>query len=225
MPRFLALCGGLFLAAVAFAAEDDGRPARQLEFVPPPAGSYRLEHIMSAPGGTVLDTDDQPKPLDRFTTGKITLLSFMYTSCSDVWGCPFAYQVMADLKKTLDRETALLPHLRFVSLSFDPDHDTPEAMRLYGGSHRADKDGLPWYFLTPASSMALRPMLEGFGQDLSVLLDQNGKSTGSLSHVLKVFLIDRSASVREIYSTSFLLPQVVLNDIRTLLIEQGIGAN
>jgi len=40
-----------------------------------------------------------------------------------------------------------------------------------------------------------------------------------------VFLIDRRVSIREIYSTSFLLPQVVLNDIRTLLIEQGTAIN
>ena len=180
---------------------------------------------MPAPDGTVLDSDDQAKPLARFTTGKVTVLSFMYTSCSDVWGCPFAYQVIQELKKSLDRETGLLPHLRFVSLSFDPDHDTPEAMRLYGGSHMAGTGGLPWYFLTTPSPKELRPMLEGFGQDLSVVLDENGKSTGSLSHVLKVFLIDRRVSIREIYSTSFLLPQVVLNDIRTLLIEQGTAIN
>jgi len=90
---------------------------------------------MPAPDATVLDTDDQAKPLARFTTGKVTVLSFMYTSCSDVRGCHFAYHVIQELKKSLDRETGLLPHLRFVSLSFDPDHDTPEAMRLYGGSH------------------------------------------------------------------------------------------
>ena len=225
MLRPVALCGGLFLAAATFAAGDNGGAATEPGFVPPPAGSYRLAHIMPAPDGTVLDTDDQTKPLARFTTGKVTVLSFMYTSCSDVWGCPFAYQVMQELKKSLDRETALLPHLRFVSLSFDPDHDTPEAMRLYGGSYLADKGGLPWYFLTTPSPKELRPLLEGFGQDLSVVLDENGKSTGSLSHVLKVFLIDRRGSIREIYSTSFLLPQVVLNDIRTLLIEQGTTIN
>ena len=44
MLRPFALCGGLFLAAATFAAGDDGRPARELEFMPPPAGSYRLEH-------------------------------------------------------------------------------------------------------------------------------------------------------------------------------------
>ena len=67
-------------------------------------------------------------------------------------------------------------------------------------------------------------MLEGLGQDQSEVLDEGGKTTGLLSHVLKVFLIDRRGSIREIYSTSFLVPQVVLNDIRKLLIEQGIAS-
>jgi cytochrome oxidase Cu insertion factor (SCO1/SenC/PrrC family) len=43
--------------------------------------------------------------------------------------------VMQELKKSLDLKIAPQPHLRFVSLSFDPERDTPEAMRLYGGSH------------------------------------------------------------------------------------------
>jgi protein SCO1/2 len=38
---------------------------------------------------------------------------------------------------------------------------------------------------------------------------------------LKLFLIDPRGSVREIHSTSFLQPQVLLNDIRTLLLEDG----
>jgi cytochrome oxidase Cu insertion factor (SCO1/SenC/PrrC family) len=77
-------------------------------------------------------------------------------------------------------------------------------------------------FLTTPSALDLRPTLAGFGQDLSVVLDENDKSTGSLSHVLELFLIDRRGSIREIYTTSNFLPQVVLNDIRTLLIEQGV---
>jgi protein SCO1 len=37
--------------------------------------------------------------------------------------------------------------------------------------------------------------------------------------VLKVFLIDRAGYIREIYSSSFLHPRTVLNDIETLLLE------
>lgn len=40
-----------------------------------------------------------------------------------------------------------------------------------------------------------------------------------LAELLKVYLLDRHGDVREIYSTSFLNPDVLLNDIRTLLME------
>ena len=51
--------------------------------------------------------------------------------------------------------------------------------------------------------------------------DPSAPETGPLPHVLKVFLIDRLGSIREIYTTSFLQPQMVLNDIETLLLEDG----
>jgi hypothetical protein len=40
--------------------------------------------------------------------------------------------------------------------------------------------------------------------------------------VLKVFLIDRAGFVREIYTSTFLHPRTVLNDIETLLMEEGV---
>jgi cytochrome oxidase Cu insertion factor (SCO1/SenC/PrrC family) len=210
-----------FAAALACSANlACGGALAPLEFVPPEAGSYRLERIMRAPEGTVLGVDDRPVPLSAFTTGRITLLSFIYTHCSDAWGCPLAYEVMEALKADIDREPGLRKSVRFVSLSFDPERDTPEVMQLYGGSRVVERDGLPWYFLTTPSPREIKPLLDGFDQDLSLVLDENGRPTGLLSHVLKVFLIDRGGEVREIYSTTWLQPKVVLNDIRTLLLEE-----
>jgi cytochrome c peroxidase/protein SCO1/2 len=37
-----------------------------------------------------------------------------------------------------------------------------------------------------------------------------------------VYLVDRDGWVREIYSTAFLIPQVVINDVKTLLLEEGV---
>jgi hypothetical protein len=37
-----------------------------------------------------------------------------------------------------------------------------------------------------------------------------------------VFLIDRDGWVREIYTSSFLVPQVMVNDVQTLLLEDGV---
>jgi len=109
--------------------------------------------------------------------------------------------------------------VRFVSMSFDPEYDTPAVMRSYGGQDARDRRGLRWHFLTARSGKELAPILDGFGQDVSVAGQLPGQRVPILSHMLKVYLIDRNGSVREIYSTSFLHPEILLNDIRTLLME------
>jgi cytochrome oxidase Cu insertion factor (SCO1/SenC/PrrC family) len=67
---------------------------------------------------------------------------------------------------------------------------------------------------------ALQPILEGFGQEIEVEQDARGRPTRTISHMLKLFLIDREGRVREIYSTAFLHPEAMLNDLRTLVMEE-----
>jgi protein SCO1/2 len=193
----------------------------KLGFVPPAPGTYKLEHIMRAPDGEVLDSDGSRHRLSEFSTGKITLFSFIYTYCTDARGCPLAYQTLHGLKQAIGQDPVLSARVRFVSMSFDPQFDTPQAMRSYGGEDARDPRGPRWYFLTTASSSQLAPLLDGFGQDVSVAAPQGpGQRVPTLSHMLKVYLIDAGGSVREIYSTSFLHQQVLENDIRTLLLER-----
>src|SRR2546426_9197284 len=128
------LAAGVALAgAVAVFSVDAHEPAAGaaplMDFVPPPAGSYPLHAIMRAPNGAVLDVDGRRQTLRHFTSGKITLLGFMYTSCSDPHGCPLAYQVFHTVRHRLDAQPALRERVRLVSLSFDPARDTPRAMK------------------------------------------------------------------------------------------------
>ena len=186
-----------------------------LEFVPPPPGSYKLHRIMPAPEGRVLDVDGKAARLSKYLHDRITLLGFIYTTCADPDGCPLAYRVFDALKEAIADTPRLHGQVRFVTLSFDPARDTPEAMRRYAGSRLVESDaGLRWYFLTTRSAKELHPLVEGFGQEVT-------RSGRELSHVLKVFLIDRAGDVREIYSSNFLHPQSVLNDIETLLLEEA----
>jgi cytochrome oxidase Cu insertion factor (SCO1/SenC/PrrC family) len=176
---------------------------------------------MRSPDGTVLDVDGRAKPFSRFATGRITLLSLIYTRCADGSGCPMASYLMKLLKGRIDGERGLSERLRFVSLSFDPDNDTPKVMRSYAGTYAPEKGGLPWYFLTTRSRRELEPLLDGLGQDVWAAADSSARPA-TLSHLLKVFLIDPAGSVREIYTRSYLQPQIVLNDIKTLLLEEGV---
>ena len=186
------------------------------------AGTYRLERIMRSPDGIVLESDGSARRLSEFTTGKITLFSFIYTYCTDAKGCPLAYATLHSLKSTIERTPALHGKVRFVSMSFDPEHDTPAAMRSYGGQAARDRRGLAWHFLTTRHGRELVPLLDGFGQDVSVAAPQPpGQRIPVLSHMLKVYLLDASGTVREIYSTSYLHPAVLLEDITTLLLGQS----
>lgn len=196
-----------------------------LGFVPPAPGSYQLQRIMSAPDGAVLDADGSAHRLAEFTKGKLTLFSFIYTYCTDAKGCPLAYETLHSLKKTIEQDKGLHDKVRFVSMSFDPRNDTPETMRLYGELEMRDRKGLRWHFLTTRSGKELAPLLDGFGQDVSVAAEQPaGSRVPVLTHMLKVFLIDADGKVREIYSTAFLHPAMLLNDIRSLMLERRQGA-
>ncbi len=201
------------------AHEPDNRlPASvTMDFVPPPPGSYALHAIMRAPDGPVLDRDGRHLPLSRFTSGKITLLGFIYTSCADPRGCPLTSQVFYTVRHRVAEDPELRERVRLVSLSFDPARDTPAAMRHYAAS--MPRNGVEWAFLTTELPRTLVPLLDGFGQDVRVELDARGRPAGPLAHVLKVFLIDERAIVREIYTTSYLFTEVILNDIKTLRLE------
>jgi protein SCO1/2 len=95
-------------------------------------------------------------------------------------------------------------------------------MRILGGS-RVDNSRVRWWFLTTASVARLMPLLEGFGQDVSVESDANGRPTRTLNHLLKLFLVDAARDVREIYSVGTLSPQAIVNDLRTLAGESVTG--
>jgi protein SCO1 len=82
---------------------------------------------------------------DDLVRGKVVLINFMFTSCTDV--CPRAsatlFKVAAGFGDRLERE------VRIISLSVDPRKDTPAVLKKY-----AAKIGAPagWYFLTGKSS-------------------------------------------------------------------------
>lgn len=192
-----------------------------LGFTPPAPGSYRLERILQVPDGAVLDSDGSAQRLHAFTTGRITVFSFIYTYCADPQGCPLAAANLHALQGMLGANPRLRGQVRFVSMSFDPAFDNPAMMRSYGADDARPGAPVPWHFLTTASNTQLAPILAGFGQDVQMLApSQPAQRAPLLRHLLKVYLIDRDGVVREIYSPVYLHPRVLYNDIVTLL-QQG----
>jgi cytochrome oxidase Cu insertion factor (SCO1/SenC/PrrC family) len=211
----------VWLAAAPAVAHEAARLPR-LDFDPPRPGTYTLHRIMRAPDGEVVGLDGRAHRLSEFTRERITLLGFIYTTCTDPEGCPLAYRVFETVRQAV-AVPALRDRIQLITLSFDPMRDSPSVMGRYARSRvSGGTRGPRWYFLTTRSARELQPLVDGFGQDVRVTVDRaNGTSRRELSHVLKVFLIDPAGFVREIYTSTFLHPRTVLNDVETLLMERG----
>ena len=150
--------------------------------------------------------------------GKITLLSFIYSTCSDINGCPLSMAVFYKIQDKLKKNKKLRNKVRLISLSFDPEIDTPEVMKLYGKNLKSDD--LDWSFLTTKSYRELNPIIEAYSQPVIRKYDDSGNYKGVDSHILRVFLIDSNKVVRNIYSVSFLHSKLLINDIINLSLEK-----
>jgi protein SCO1/2 len=192
-------------------------PAASYAFPLPKPGSYRLPPIKRAGGGGVLDETGRRRELGELLRGRATVLAFIYTRCGDV--CPAVTLDMARLQDLAAKDRGLSPRMRLISMSFDPGHDTPEVMREQAAHWRsADANAPEWLFLTAPDGETLGPILAAYNQTVDRKPDP-ASATGPLNHIFRAFLIDGEGRIRNIYSLDFFDPKLVLNDLRTLLLE------
>ena len=119
------------------------------------------------------------------------------------------------VQNRIENSESLAGKAHLVSLSFDPQTDTPEKMAQYGSVFRnADFD---WRFLTSESEAALEPILENYNQSVVRDYDAHGRYLGTISHILRVFLIDPQGQIRNIYSPSFLHADILVADMESVL--------
>lgn len=185
-----------------------------LEFLAPAAGSYSLPSLGEAADGELLDSSGKPATLHGLYADKTIVLSFIYTTCPDVNGCPLATFVLGQVQRGLTADKLLQPKVRLITVSFDPLQDSPEVMANYGKSFR--QGDIDWRFLTAPSEERLAPILDKYDQAVIRNRDPDGRQIGTMSHILRVFLIDPQKNIRNIYSPSYLHPDILLADIRTV---------
>ena len=220
--RLLALVGALICSS-AFATPHH-RTAEQVVLAPgyteltfnaPEPGSYQLPSLGKASDGVVLTSKGKASRLQELTGDKFVLLSFIYTSCNDVNGCPLASYVLNKVQRRVQQDAALRNYVRLLSISFDRVNDSPAILAKYADNFR--EGDFDWQFLTTPSDEALAKILEAYNQFVIEDLNEAGEKIGTLSHILRVYLIDQDREIRNIYSVSFLHPDIIVNDIRTIV--------
>jgi protein SCO1/2 len=223
--RIFALALGIFAAALASASADNVLPRdSDYDYDPPVPGSYSLPVVKTAADGALLDSDGKSVNLRELTHGRITVLGFIYTRCAAPRACPYATNVFGQLQLVSAKDKALTKNMRLVSLSFDPEHDTPQHLAEYSEWVRETNSGCEWRFATAKSRGELDSILNGYGQAVDKRSNPNDPQ-GPLYHILRIFLIDREGRIRNIYSSATLDPRLVLADVKTLLLEESRVSN
>jgi len=211
----------IIAAAVSSAAISLTGFAGEFDYAAPVPGTYQLPTIRAAADGDVLDASGEALRLRDLTRGRVTVMSFIYTRCGDAKACPYAMGVLKQLHLRSADDPALASGLRLISMSFDPEADTPQRLADYSVIARTESPAAEWKFLTTASPEKLKPILDAYGQVVDRKQNTNDP-TGPLNHTLRVFLIDREGRIRNIYSSGTLDLRLVLADVRTLMLESPL---
>jgi protein SCO1/2 len=167
------------------------------------AGGGQLPVIGRAPAFTLTSQDGVPVTLASLR-GKVVALTFIYTGCPDV--CPLLTQKMVDIQNELGADFGA--KVAFVSITLDPERDTPEVLKDYAQFWGARPEG--WTFLT-GSLEAVRDVTRRYGVFLLK------KEDGSVDHTQLTSLIDAGGEMRVQYLGARFDPEEFRHDLLSLV--------
>jgi len=147
---------------------------------PPPP---ELPVLMKAPEFAGLTAEEQPFHSHQLQ-GKVVVVSFFFTSCTGP--CP----VMNSRLSVLQAQFANEPDVRFVSITVDPERDTPERLRAYAQRYGAKPER--WIFLRMTPDSVEWLATKGFRVP--------GSATQPDLHSTRYILLDRQGNVRGYFS-------------------------
>lgn len=139
--------------------------------------------------------------------GKVLAITFIYTNCGDT--CPLVTLKLQQVRDRLGSDFA--SRVAFLSITVDPEHDTPDVLRLYAEARGLNAPG--WIWLT-GSPLETRQVARAYGVAV------RPGSRGDVDHTFLTSLVDRRGSLRVQYAGVRFDADEFLGDIRSLLRER-----
>ena len=172
------------------------------------AGFELIKTGAPVPNQTFVDQDGKSVSLDSFR-GSAVIVTFMYTSCPMPTFCPLMDQNFAKIQAKLKEQHNLLKaHL--VSVSFDPQIDTPAALKKHAAGLGADSR--LWTFVTGDRDQVDK-WASGFGVSISRALND----PRDITHNLRTAILDREGNLVQVYNGNEWTPEQVLADVRVMV--------
>lgn len=143
------------------------------------------------------------------TQGKARLVYFFFTQCPDV--CPITTFMLSQTQKILVQDGSFGKDVEFVSISFDPENDTREAIKAFADRFQANYEG--WYFLRGDQEAIRKLATDSF----KVLIAGNTKE--NFVHANRIALVDRDNRLRALYDagdTDNITPEFLADRLKEL---------
>ncbi len=160
-------------------------PSAALVFTACGTKSQSLPHLGPVPAFELTREDGQPFSSAKSLQGNVWIADFIFTNCPGP--CPRMTQHM----KHLQDQTEGIDALKFVSITVDPERDSPEALKAYATRFKADPGR--WYFLT-----GTQQALQHLSKDVFRLSDV----AADLEHSTRFVLVDKLGRIRGYYATA-----------------------
>jgi protein SCO1 len=165
----------------------------------------RLAKIGPAPAFTLTTADGGRLSLADLR-GRVVAVTFIYATCADT--CPLLTAKLAGLQQHLGSDFGRRVH--FVSITVDPERDTPDALRHYARAHGADPAG--WAFLT-GSPAEIQDVARRYG----VVARKTAR--GDVDHTFLTSIVDPRGVLRVQYMGVRFDPEEFLRDLQSVLRE------
>jgi len=157
------------------------------------------------PDAALIDQRDARRSLSEWR-GTPTLVTFIYTRCPLPNYCPLMDRNFVALQEAVADDPALAGQVKLLSISFDPDHDTPAVLDAHARALGADPD--VWTFLTGD-----RATVDRVAARFGVGVMREADEFQSITHNLRTALIGADGRIAAIYSGNAWTPDAVLADL------------
>ncbi len=195
--------------------EGDGATLNGLEILeyaqaPPDASAPTSPNILRpgqpVPDFTLTTQDGEPRSLSSYR-GEVVILTFIYTRCPLPNYCPLMDRKFAELAGLLQGVPSRASRVRLLSLSFDPEHDTPEVLKAHAARMGAKP---PLWSFAVASHDELAKVAPALGLSY-------GPARGEVIHSLSTAVIGPDGRLVRLELGSNWTPAALLAEVSRLL--------
>lgn len=171
-----------------------------------------LDKDLTKKSYNLINQEGEEVKFPEIIKGHLTVMGFIYTHCPDI--CPMTTHNMYLTEKELKK--ANINDVKFVALSFDPDRDSPEVLKIFAEVRELDFKS--WTLLTGEKN-TVNELMKRF--DVKAIktderTDEEGIPEYSMMHTDRISLIDENGILRKNYKGSTLNIEELVNDIKTL---------